>query len=413
MNQSDGTLYFAEGPSTGQAQPQRTFEFSVEERRRIGKQLAEEVPLSLIEERPNGGSQKVCYITHATACKQANRIFGADRWTSKIESSKILYKKQVNGSYEIAVMAIMSIILPNNTMHQDVGFGEAKRKREADAYEHAVKSAFTDARKRALRQFGPALGLNLNERDHVRERKAEDRREKDAKRLKVSGQHKGAIASMNLPNDKNRTESKIYGCQVNTAEHRPTENSNPNIQQTTHTARQQVPQSAPHYTQTARQPPPNRAPPESTAHSSNQTSSTNSNMHVPVSNNVPVPNGRKQAAPNAPPPREHNRDRSKHIKTTHGPVGVAAKSNNPAPSQVYQSSARSKAPNVSGGCNRTVDTQASMIPDSMKTPSPPEVAGRTSSVAAVNISAPPCFDQDACSQTDADNDELLTMMQRY
>lgn len=91
-------------------------------------------------------SQLHC-ITSAGCCRDAGQH--GDRWT-------------------VAYLCMMRVCFMDThgtiiSWHEDVGYGTAEKQPRVDAaVEQACKSAVTDARKRALRLFGPALGAHIN-----------------------------------------------------------------------------------------------------------------------------------------------------------------------------------------------------------------------------------------------------------
>lgn len=73
------------------------------------------------------------------------------------------------GRHSACVSATVRVTLRDGTMHEDCGGGTADNMRsKGDAIIKAEKEAVTDARKRALKQFGPRLGLSLYDKEHVR-----------------------------------------------------------------------------------------------------------------------------------------------------------------------------------------------------------------------------------------------------
>lgn len=58
-------------------------------------------------------------------------------------------------------------MLRDGTFHEDVGYGMCEHKNKGDAIEKAKKEAVSDARKRALRLFGNALGNSVYDREHT------------------------------------------------------------------------------------------------------------------------------------------------------------------------------------------------------------------------------------------------------
>lgn len=58
--------------------------------------------------------------------------------------------------------------MKDGTSHEDVGYGTGENPRRGLAIGNAKKEAVSDARKRALRLFGDALGNCLYDKDHLK-----------------------------------------------------------------------------------------------------------------------------------------------------------------------------------------------------------------------------------------------------
>jgi DNA recombination protein Rad52 len=67
----------------------------------------------------------------------------------------------------VGVTAVVKVTLKDGTCHEDVGYGIGEGNKKGMAIEKAKKQAVTDARKRALRMFGAALGNCLYSKKHL------------------------------------------------------------------------------------------------------------------------------------------------------------------------------------------------------------------------------------------------------
>lgn len=63
--------------------------------------------------------------------------------------------------------AVVKVVLRDGTFHEDVGYGISDNKNKGEAIEKAKKEAVSDARKRALRLFGNALGNSVYDREYT------------------------------------------------------------------------------------------------------------------------------------------------------------------------------------------------------------------------------------------------------
>lgn len=112
------------------------------------------------------------YIEGWHAIAEANRIFGHDGWSYRIQliqdSLREAQDSRGNPQWQVAYTCICTVTAGGVT-RQDVGFGSGFAKQVGDAIEGATKEAATDALKRALRTFGHPFGLALydKKRAHV------------------------------------------------------------------------------------------------------------------------------------------------------------------------------------------------------------------------------------------------------
>lgn len=77
------------------------------------------------------------------------------------------FVEECNGRFKVGVSAIVRVTLRNGASQEDVGFGMGENRCRGAAIESAKKEAITDARKRALRLFGNALGNSIYDREYI------------------------------------------------------------------------------------------------------------------------------------------------------------------------------------------------------------------------------------------------------
>lgn len=144
--------------------------FTTTESAKIAHNLQKKLGPELISYRTGYGQMKLSYIEGWMAISLANKIFGFNGWSSKIKSMIIEYNDKTERGYSIGITAIVTITLKDGTKKEDVGFGSAEnQKMQGLAMEKARKEAATDALKRALRQFGNALGNCLYDKEFLKD----------------------------------------------------------------------------------------------------------------------------------------------------------------------------------------------------------------------------------------------------
>lgn len=119
--------------------------------------------------RVGAGRTTFTYVESWKAIELANGIFGFDGWSSSITDMILDFIEPVCGGarFKCGVTAIVRVTLKNGSFHEDVGFGIGENKCKGTALEKAKKEAVSDARKRALRLFGNALGNSVYDKEFI------------------------------------------------------------------------------------------------------------------------------------------------------------------------------------------------------------------------------------------------------
>lgn len=132
----------------------------------LSKKLSKDHTLN----RPGSGTAKFTYIESWQAIQLANQIFGYSGWScSIIEMVNDYCEQDAQGKYSVGITATVRITLKDGNSHEDVGYGSSEgQSKKGPAIEKAKKEAISDARKRALRLFGDALGNCLYDKAHLK-----------------------------------------------------------------------------------------------------------------------------------------------------------------------------------------------------------------------------------------------------
>lgn len=108
---------------------------------------------------------------------EANRIFGFDGWDRRTLTLNCVWSGRTDKGYLAAYSAKVRVRVragADHVVREGWGSGEARAATTGEAHEMALKTAETDATKRALATFGNPFGLALYDRElnGVRNRKA-------------------------------------------------------------------------------------------------------------------------------------------------------------------------------------------------------------------------------------------------
>lgn len=133
--------------------------FTEKNRTKISKQLEKNLSKEYLSIRRGAGGCKLTYIEGWVVIDLANKIFGFDGWSSEIRDFTQEYISSTEAGINVGFSCCCRVTLKNGIYREDVGFGASENmKSMLLAIEKAKKTAATDALKRALRQFGNALG---------------------------------------------------------------------------------------------------------------------------------------------------------------------------------------------------------------------------------------------------------------
>ena len=158
------------------------------------KLLSKKINPKNVTFRPGGGKEQLAYVESWHVIQEANRIFGFDGWSSETLDSKLVYEDQKLISYIAKVR-----ITVGNVIREGTGAGHGRMGGVGDKHESAIKEAESDARKRALMQFGDQFGLSLYDKDKAW-LKTED--------------SKPAATSRNKPIERSESEQFIKQCEA-------------------------------------------------------------------------------------------------------------------------------------------------------------------------------------------------------
>jgi hypothetical protein len=117
------------------------------------------------------------YVEGWRVIAEANRIFGYDAWDRQTLNTRCVWSGMVSRQHAASYTAKVRIVVRAGSIaitREGCGSGEGKASSPGEAHELALKSAETDATKRALATFGNPFGLALYDRElaGVRNRKA-------------------------------------------------------------------------------------------------------------------------------------------------------------------------------------------------------------------------------------------------
>jgi Rad52/22 family double-strand break repair protein len=108
--------------------------------------------------------RELSYLEGWYVISQANRIFGFDGWSRETLESKCVLSRENRGYFTAVYTAKVRLTVQANgasIIREGHGTGEGRGEFPGEVHDTALKSAETDATKRALATFGRPFGLEL------------------------------------------------------------------------------------------------------------------------------------------------------------------------------------------------------------------------------------------------------------
>ena len=156
------------------------------------------------------GSFQLAYVESWHVIKEANRIFGFDGWSSEtIELKQVSESKDSYNNTIISYNAKVRVTV-GDVVKEGIGSGHGRGKGiDGEKHESAAKEAESDARKRALMQFGDQFGLSLYDKDKNWQKQEQPERNRDWRNVPETVMPKPeSLPTSNTPKQEQQTIPK-------------------------------------------------------------------------------------------------------------------------------------------------------------------------------------------------------------
>ncbi|KAJ8613675.1 hypothetical protein CTAYLR_003124 [Chrysophaeum taylorii] len=137
----------------------------------VARKLQEPIPLEKLQSRPGPGGQKVIYVEACDVFEAANRIFGYNGWGSRLLDVTFEMDGKQMWCCDVTAKVWVFSAGGKDYGHEDIGCASLKGKDRGELLGNCKKAAVTDAKKRALRLFGDALGNMCYSKEKMKEAK--------------------------------------------------------------------------------------------------------------------------------------------------------------------------------------------------------------------------------------------------
>lgn len=113
-----------------------------------------------IAQRKGGGGRSLSYLEAWDVKAHMNRIFGFLNWSADVTTAELAYEDQSDGRWNVGYKVILTLRV-NGASYTEAAVGSATLPSRGEAHDMAIKTAESDAFKRAAINIGDQFGLSL------------------------------------------------------------------------------------------------------------------------------------------------------------------------------------------------------------------------------------------------------------
>lgn len=113
-----------------------------------------------IAQRKGGGGKALSYLEAWDVKAHMNRIFGFLNWSADVLSADLAYEDNSDGKWSVGYKVVLRLSV-NGASYTEAAVGSAVLPSRGEAHDMAIKTAESDAFKRAAINLGDQFGLSL------------------------------------------------------------------------------------------------------------------------------------------------------------------------------------------------------------------------------------------------------------
>ena len=116
-----------------------------------------------ISQRKGGGGRSLSYLEAWDVKAHLIRVFGFGGFSSDVLSAELMFEDQVGNNWNVGYKVILRLTLGQDRFitYTEAAVGSASLPQRGEAHDMAVKTAESDALKRAAINLGDQFGLSL------------------------------------------------------------------------------------------------------------------------------------------------------------------------------------------------------------------------------------------------------------
>ncbi len=119
---------------------------------------------SRIAQRQGGGGRSLSYLEAWDVKAHLNRIFGFLGWSADVTESQLAFESENNGKWNVGYKVALRLSVGGDfayATYTEAAVGSATLPQRGEAHDMAIKTAESDALKRAAINLGDQFGLSL------------------------------------------------------------------------------------------------------------------------------------------------------------------------------------------------------------------------------------------------------------
>lgn len=116
-----------------------------------------------VAKRSGGGGKQLSYLETWDVKAHLIRIFGFGGWSWEVQSAELVFEQDTGGKWNVGYKVVGSLTIPALSFctYTEAAIGSSTLPQRGEAHDMAVKTAESDAIKRAAINLGDQFGLSL------------------------------------------------------------------------------------------------------------------------------------------------------------------------------------------------------------------------------------------------------------
>jgi recombination DNA repair RAD52 pathway protein len=113
-----------------------------------------------VSQRKGGGGKMLSYLEAWEVRAHLIRIFGFGNWSWDVTSTELVFESESDGKWSVGYRVLGTLSI-GGTTYSEAAVGSSTLGQRGEAHDMAIKTAESDALKRAAMNLGDQFGLSL------------------------------------------------------------------------------------------------------------------------------------------------------------------------------------------------------------------------------------------------------------